>query len=145
MTPTRIGFISHHSFLLVRHLVINARHYMEEAQELSDQIAIMDHGQLIASGTHAELVKIVGELDRITLTINAESGRVVDAWQAIPGVQRISAEDSVLTVLVDNSNLVLPRLFEVATTQNVRITSIDIQEPNLEAVFLHLTGRALRD
>lgn len=125
--------------------VLYTTHYMEEAQELSDQIAIMDHGQLIASGTHAELVKIVGEMDRITLTINTESGRLLDDWKAIPGVQRISAEDSVLTVLVDNSNLVLPRLFEAATAQNVRITSIDIQEPNLEAVFLHLTGRALRD
>ncbi len=125
--------------------VLYTTHYMEEAQELSDQIAIMDHGQLIACGTHAELVKIVGEMDRITLTVNTESGRVLEAWKAIPGVRQISAEDSVLTVLVDNSNLVLPRLFEVATTQNVRITSIDIQEPNLEAVFLHLTGRALRD
>jgi len=125
--------------------VLYTTHYMEEAQELSDQIAIMDHGKLITSGTHAELVKIVGETDRITLTINTESGRVIDAWKAIPGVRYISTEDSVLTVLVDNSNLVLPRLFETATTQNVRITSIDVQEPNLEAVFLHLTGRALRD
>ena len=125
--------------------VLYTTHYMEEAQELSDQIAIMDHGKLIASGTHAELVKIVGEMDRITLTINVESGRVLEAWKAIPGVQRISAEDSVLTVLGENSNLILPRLFEAATAQNVRITSIDIQEPNLEAVFLHLTGRALRD
>lgn len=125
--------------------VLYTTHYMEEAQELSDQIAIMDHGQLIACGTHAELVKIVGEMDRITLTVNTESGRVLEAWKAIPGVRQISAEDSVLIVLVDNSNLILPRLFEIATAQNVRITSIDIQEPNLEAVFLHLTGRALRD
>jgi ABC-2 type transport system ATP-binding protein len=125
--------------------VLYTTHYMEEAQELSDQIAIMDHGKLIANGTHAELVKIVGEMDRISLTINVESRRLLDAWRAIPGVQHISAEDSVLTVLTEDSNLVLPHLFEAATAQNVRITSIDIQEPNLEAVFLHLTGRALRD
>ncbi len=125
--------------------VLYTTHYMEEAQELSDQIAIMDHGKLIASGTHAELVKIVGEMDRIILTVNAESERVLEAWKAIPGVKQISAEDSVLTVLGENSNLILPRLFEAATAQNVHITSIDIQEPNLESVFLHLTGRALRD
>ena len=125
--------------------VLYTTHYMEEAQELSDQIAIMDHGKLIANGTHAELVKIVGEMGRISLTVNVESGRLLDAWKAIPGVQHISAEDSVLTVLAEDSNLVLPHLFEAATAQNVRITSIDIQEPNLEAVFLHLTGRALRD
>ena len=55
------------------------------------------------------------------------------------------AEDGTIELLVDDSNLVLPRLFEAATQANVRITSVDIQEPNLEAVFLHLTGRALRD
>jgi ABC-2 type transport system ATP-binding protein len=46
---------------------------------------------------------------------------------------------------VDDSNKVLPRLFEAAASLSVRITSVDIREPNLEAVFLHLTGRALRD
>jgi ABC-2 type transport system ATP-binding protein len=50
-----------------------------------------------------------------------------------------------LSVLVDDSNLVLPRLFESATAAGVRITSVQIQEPNLETVFLHVTGRALRD
>ena len=125
--------------------VLYTTHYMEESQELSDQIAIMDHGKLIASGTHAELVKIVGEMDRIRLTINAEGHSVLEAWGAIPGVQRISAEDSTLNILVEDSNLILPNLFEAAIEHNVRITSVDIQEPNLEAVFLHLTGRALRD
>jgi len=125
--------------------VLYTTHYMEEAQELSDHIAIMDRGKIIAQGTHDELVKIVGELDRIDLTINAEAERVLERWQATEGVHRVSADDSQLTLLVDDSNLVLPRLFESATRAGVRITSVEIQEPNLEAVFLHLTGRALRD
>jgi ABC-2 type transport system ATP-binding protein len=125
--------------------VLYTTHYMEEAQELSDHIAIMDQGEVIAQGTHDELVKIVGELDRIDLTINAESDRVMGQWQATDGVHQVSAEDSQLTLLVDDSNIVLPRLFESATRVGVRITSVEIQEPNLEAVFLHLTGRALRD
>jgi len=125
--------------------VLYTTHYMEEAQELSDHIAIMDHGQLIAMGTHEELVKIVGEMDRITLTINAESGRVSEAWRAVRGVQRIDAQDGTIGLLVNDSNQVLPRLFDAASASGVRITSVDIQEPNLEAVFLHLTGRALRD
>jgi linearmycin/streptolysin S transport system ATP-binding protein len=125
--------------------VLYTTHYMEEAQEISDAIAIMDHGLMIASGSHAELVKIVGELDRLTLSINTESKMVLETWMSVPGVQRISAEDGRLTVLVDDSNQVLPRLFDAAAGQGVRITSVDIQEPNLEAVFLHLTGRALRD
>jgi ABC-2 type transport system ATP-binding protein len=125
--------------------VLYTTHYMEEAQELSNHIAILDHGKLIAAGTHAELVKIVGETDRITLTINAESARVVEAWKQARGVKNVDAEDGTLTVLADDSNQVLPRLFDAAAASGVRITSVDIQEPNLEAVFLHLTGRALRD
>jgi ABC-2 type transport system ATP-binding protein len=133
--------------------VLYTTHYMEEAQELSDHIAIMDQGNLIASGTHSELVKIVGELDRIDLTLSADSEQLVDLWRATEGVHQVSPvaepDDEVIdghfTLLVDDSNLVLPRLFEAAVDAGVRVTSVEIQEPNLEAVFLHLTGRALRD
>jgi len=125
--------------------VLYTTHYMEEAQELSDNIAIMDHGKVIATGTNQELVKIVGEMDRISVTINAESGRVIDIWKTVNGVKQVTAEDSTLTILADDSNRVLPRLFETAASNNVRILTVAIQEPNLESVFLHLTGRALRD
>jgi ABC-2 type transport system ATP-binding protein len=125
--------------------VLYTTHYMEEAQELSNHIAIMDQGEIIASGTHDELVKIVGELDRIDLTINTESARVMETWKNTDGVRNISAENGHLSLLVDDSNFVLPRLFETASTVGSRITSIQIQETNLETVFLHLTGRALRD
>ncbi len=125
--------------------VLYTTHYMEEAQELSDHIAIMDHGTVIACGTHNQLIELVGQKDRITLTINAEGERVLEEWRAAPGVASILAEDGTLQLLVDDSNRVLPRLFEIASTNGVRINSVDIQSPNLETVFLHLTGRALRD
>jgi ABC-2 type transport system ATP-binding protein len=125
--------------------VLYTTHYMEEAEELSDHIAIMDHGQVIAHGTHGELVEIVGELDRVDLALDAPVERVRDAWQAAHGVHRVTADDGTVRLLVDDSNRVLPDLFERANAAGVRITSVDIQEPNLEAVFLHLTGRALRD
>jgi ABC-2 type transport system ATP-binding protein len=125
--------------------ILYTTHYMEEAQELSDHIAIIDHGELIAYGTHQELVQIVGELDRIELTINAPSEAILEQWRSGAGVHKVSAEDGTITLLVEDSNVVLPRLFETAVEAGVRITGVDIQEPNLEAVFLHLTGRALRD
>lgn len=125
--------------------VLYTTHYMEEAAELSDHIAIMDMGKLIAYGTHDELIKLVGEQTRIDITLNAEAEKVMSAWRATEGVSQIDALDGTLTVLVDDSNQVLPHLFEEASKVDVRITSVDIQEPNLETVFLHLTGRALRD
>lgn len=125
--------------------VLYTTHYMEEAEELSNHIGIMDHGKLIACGTGEELVKLVGQQTRIDLTLNGDAANVMNLWRDIEGVSRVSAEDGLVTVLVTDSNLVLPHLFEAAAKLSIRITSVDIREPNLEAVFLHLTGRALRD
>jgi ABC-2 type transport system ATP-binding protein len=125
--------------------VLYTTHYMEEAAELSDHIAIMDEGKIIAYGTHAELIRLVGEQTRIDLSLSAEAEHVLPAWQSTTGVASIFSTDGRVTALVEDSNLVLPRLFEGASQAGVRINSVDIQEPNLESVFLHLTGRALRD
>lgn len=125
--------------------VLYTTHYMEEAAELSHHIAIMDKGKVIAYGTHDELIKLVNGQTRIDLTLNVEGLNVLDAWKDVQGVSKIDALDGKITVLVGDSNLVLPRLFESAGKLGARITSVDIQEPNLETVFLHLTGRALRD
>jgi ABC-2 type transport system ATP-binding protein len=125
--------------------ILYTTHYMEEAQELSKHIAIMDMGKLIAMGTHEELVQIVGEQDRIDLELSAEAEPLIESWRAVEGVSRVSAGDGTASLLADDSNLVLPRVFETANEAGVRITSVEIKEPNLETVFLHLTGRALRD
>jgi ABC-2 type transport system ATP-binding protein len=125
--------------------VLYTTHYMEEAEELSHHIAVMDQGQVIACGTRDELVRLIGEQSRLELALNTEDPRVGEAWQKVEGVSRVSPVDGHVTVLANDSNLVLPRLFDSANRLGARITSIEIQEPNLEAVFLHLTGRALRD
>ena len=118
--------------------VLYTTHYMEEAAELSHHIAIMDKGKVIAYGTHDELIKMVGEQTRIDLTLNTEGRKSSGCWRSTEGVAKIDATDGKVTALVDDSNRVLPRLFEAASRAGVRITSVDIQEPNLETVFLHL-------
>jgi ABC-2 type transport system ATP-binding protein len=125
--------------------VLYTTHYMEEAQELSDHIAIMDQGVIIAYGSHQELIRLVGEQTRIDLTLSTPGGKVIPSWQKVDGVSKVFSEDGLVTVLVNDSNLVLPRLFDAANDLDVHITSVDIQEPNLEMVFLHMTGKQLRD
>lgn len=125
--------------------VLYTTHYMEEAQELSDHIAIMDYGKIIASGTHEELVKIVGEQDRIDVGLSGPDGSIAEKWNELEGVSQVTVNEESVTILADDSNLALPRIFEVASMAGVRINSVEIQEPNLETVFLHLTGRGLRD
>src|SRR5512143_570358 len=64
--------------------VLYTTHYMEEAQELSHQIAIMDQGKVIAQGTHTELIQVVGETDRIDLTLNSEQKAILECWRTLP-------------------------------------------------------------
>jgi ABC-2 type transport system ATP-binding protein len=125
--------------------VLYTTHYMEEAQELSDHVGIMDHGKLVALGTQQELVTSVGELDRIQLKLTGLSEGLLETWKTLEGIDDVTSDDGIVTVLATDSNRVLPRLFESAAGAGVRIASVDVQEPNLEAVFLSLTGRALRD
>ena len=129
--------------------VLYTTHYMEEAQELSHNIAIMDHGNIVAYGTHEELVRRIGEQDRIVLTVSAQTQQhtheISEKWQSVTGVRAVTQNENEVIVLADDSNKVLPDLFEIATREESRITSVDIMEPNLEAVFLHLTGHSLRD
>jgi len=125
--------------------VLYTTHYMEEAQELSDHVGIMDRGKLVAVGTQRELVRSVGELNRIQLRLSEATESFLETWKMIEGINDVTSNDGIVTVLAADSNRALPRLFESAAGAGVRIVSVDIQEPNLEAVFLRLTGRALRD
>ena len=127
--------------------VLYTTHYMEEAQELSHRIGIIDHGQLIALGTLEELTRLVGQEDAVELRVAAEHStpELLAALGAVNGVNQVSSEDGTLRLLARDGNAALPDLITVANARGVRVTDVSIQVPNLEAVFLHLTGRALRD
>jgi linearmycin/streptolysin S transport system ATP-binding protein len=126
--------------------VLYTTHYMEEAQELSDRIAIMDQGKMIAVGTQPELVRMVGERTRIDVALDRNAHLLAQQWRESPEVESVSEEEGKpLSLLVDDANVVMPMLFESARSAGARVTKIDLEEPNLEMVFLHLTGRALRD
>ena len=122
-------------------------HYMEEAQELSDRVGIIDHGELIALGTQAELTRQVGENDTLVLHIDEQSDgeALAVALRAIPGVLRADVSDGKVAAIAPEAEEILAPAITLANELGVKIRSVDIREPNLEAVFLHLTGRALRD
>jgi ABC-2 type transport system ATP-binding protein len=127
--------------------VLYTTHYMEEAQELSDRVGIIDHGNLIALGTQKELTEIVGEHE--TLRLHLGDGEDLEALtlalRSLPGVIQASSFENQVVLIVPEAEEMLPGAITTANELNVRVRSVDMEEPNLEAVFLHLTGRALRD
>lgn len=125
--------------------VLYTTHYMEEARELADRIAIMDRGEIIACGTARELIRLVGEQTRVELEVQGKSDLAAGDWSTLCGVHHVQARDGAVTLLVDDADAVLPPIFETASARGVRVLSVRVQQPDLETVFLHLTGRALRD
>jgi len=127
--------------------VLYTTHYMEEAQELSDRVGIIDHGELIALGTQAELTRQVGETDTLVLHVGeAEDPQpLADALKSLHGVTRADVTDHEVAIITPAAEELLAPAVTRANELGIKIHSIDIREPNLEAVFLHLTGRALRD
>src|SRR5512143_3676868 len=122
--------------------VLYTTHYMEEAHELSDRVGIIDHGQLIALGTQKELTQMVGEHETLRLHLDEDQSgaALADALRALPGVIKVSTVDHQVVLMVPEAEDALAPVITRANEAGVKIHSVDIQEPNLEAVFLALTG-----
>jgi len=127
--------------------VLYTTHYMEEAAELSNRVGIIDHGELIALGTLGELTHLVGELETLCLHFNEDDSleAVLPKFAAIAGVKAAAISEYQVILTAIEAEEILPAAVSTAQRAGLRIRAIDIEEPNLETVFLHLTGRALRD
>ena len=125
--------------------VLYTTHYMEEAERLCDRVGIIDLGEIKAEGTRRELVQMVGQHDRVRLDAGGPLDAGVDALASVPAVKKAGTRDGGMEMVVDDAGQWLADILAKVTGAGVTITSVDVDEPNLESVFLHLTGRALRD
>ncbi len=125
--------------------VLYTTHYMEEAERLCDRVGIIDEGRLVAEGTRRELIRLVGERDRVRLQGSGNLSGAADALGRLDGVGDVVAADRSLEVVTVDAARLLPELLAVATEAGMAVTQVEISQPDLESVFLHLTGKALRD
>lgn len=120
-------------------------HYMEEAERLCDRVGIIDQGKIIAEGTRRELVASIGQKDRVDLTATGDLAEFARLARSVDGVDDASATEQGIQLVCREGRRLLPRLLEVAEKAGTEVSSVEVFEPDLEAVFLHLTGKALRD
>ncbi|NNF63853.1 MAG: ABC transporter ATP-binding protein [Acidimicrobiia bacterium] len=125
--------------------VLYTTHYMEEAERLCDRVGIIDEGRIVAEGTRRELVALVGERDRVELAASGDLAAAATALRGLAGVDDATPGDGSIQVVVESASARLAEMLAAAVAAGATVTGVDIYEPDLEAVFLHLTGKALRD
>ena len=125
--------------------ILYTTHYMEEADRVCDRVGIIDHGKLIAEGTRRELVSRLEEHDRIELSAIGDLTAFAEATRAIDGVDGATVTGDHVQLLARDGRRLLPAVLEAAEHTGAVVKSVDLVEPDLEAVFLHLTGTALRE
>ena len=126
--------------------ILYTSHYMEEVEFLCHRIAIMDLGKIIAIGSLNELRLLVGERDLLRIsTANEISKDLVETVKKIPDVSEARVLDESIEILTLHGRKLLPQIIEIFADTGVKIKSVEVKEPNLESVFLHLTGKELRD
>jgi len=127
--------------------IIYTTHYMEEAQSICDNISIIDHGKIIAEGTIDQLINSVTEFELLYIEIKKESRTIIDKdkLMGIRGVKSVKFEENGLSITYDENDDILELLIATLKEMKVKVIKIESRRPNLEDVFLTLTGRNLRD
>ncbi|GAB3069220.1 ABC transporter ATP-binding protein [Virgibacillus ainsalahensis] len=125
--------------------VLYTSHYMEEVEQLCDRVYIMDHGEIIASGSKSELLSILSSEDTIQVQLSKRSDKLVEMIKSFTNVLRVDETNEGLCIMSRKDTNILSELVHVAEEEGNQILNFQIETPSLEDVFLHLTGKTLRD
>ena len=126
--------------------VLLTTHYMDEAERLCDRLVIIDHGQVIAEGTPADLIERLGGHHVVEFAVSGNSdGAALDIWRALPGVESVRHDDGFFSLNVREPHLTIPALLEAVEHRGSQLLHLTTRQASLEDVFVRLTGRHLRE
>lgn len=125
--------------------IIYTSHYMEEVEEICTRIAIMDHGKVIAEGTKEQLITIITNSKEIWIEVKSNKNIEHQPIKEIIGIKSVKVEDNLIKINSEFEVNNLNKIIQHFINHDIEISSLEEKEPNLETVFLTLTGRNLRD
>lgn len=125
--------------------VLYTTHYMEEAETLCDRVGIIDRGKLIAQGTLGELRRLLGERDLLQMTGAFEPARLAEGLRPLADVEIVLSTAEHLTLALPNASQRLPSVFALLQVAGADVRETTLKQPNLESLFIKLTGKALRE
>jgi len=127
--------------------VLLTTHYMDEAERLCDRLAIIDHGQVIAEGTPADLIDRLGGHHVVEFEASGDGGyrEGLDRWRSLPGVEGVRHDDGLICLNVREPHLTIPALLDSVESQGAKLLHLTTRQASLEDVFVNLTGRHLRE
>lgn len=125
--------------------ILYTSHYMEEVEQLCNRVYIMDHGRVVASGSKQELLSILSTEDTIQVQLSKKSDALLEAIKAMAAVRQVEDTNHGIRVISKKGSNILADLVHAAENVGTQITHFQMEDPSLEDVFLHLTGKTLRD